>query len=73
MPGCSLIALTLTLRPQSRALSPSSPRRDYAKTISMIFGAAPSFEEIMASIDEIDACRQSCSLTLRRSSTITAV
>jgi hypothetical protein len=55
MPGCSLIALTLTLRPQSRARPPSSPRRDYGKTISMIFGAAPSFEEIMASIDEIDA------------------
>jgi hypothetical protein len=30
-------------------------RRDYANTISMIFGAAPTFEEIMASIDEIDA------------------
>jgi hypothetical protein len=55
MPGCSLIVLTLTLRPQSRVLSPSSPGRDYANTISMIFGAAPSFEEIMAPIDEIDA------------------
>jgi len=28
--------------------------RDYANTISMIFGAA-TFEQIMASIDEIDA------------------
>jgi nucleotidyltransferase AbiEii toxin of type IV toxin-antitoxin system len=63
MPGCSLIALTLTLLPQSRALSPSNPTRTcsirsgeiYANTLSMIFGAAPAFEEIMTSIDEIDA------------------
>jgi len=32
-----------------------SLRRDYANTVSMIFGAAPTFEEIMASIDEIEA------------------
>jgi hypothetical protein len=60
MPGCSSIALTLTLFLQRPALSPSSPapdslRRDYANTTSMIFGAAPSFEEIMAKITEIDA------------------
>jgi hypothetical protein len=31
------------------------PAARLCQTISMIFGAAPSFEEIMASIDEIDA------------------
>jgi hypothetical protein len=30
-------------------------RRDYAQTTFMIFGVAPSFDEIMASVAEIDA------------------
>ncbi|HEY6327842.1 MAG TPA: nucleotidyl transferase AbiEii/AbiGii toxin family protein [Blastocatellia bacterium] len=40
------------------------PRKDYANTISMIFGAPPSFEEIMASINEIDVYRELCVLIL---------
>ncbi len=44
---------TFAIKPNTNMLD--SLRRDYANTISMIFGAAPNFEEIMASIDEIDA------------------
>ena len=44
---------SFAIRPNANMLD--SLRRDYANTISMIFGAAPSFEEIMASITEIDA------------------
>ena len=44
---------TFAIKPNPNMLD--SLRRDYANTISMIFGAAPSFEEIMVSIDEIDA------------------
>jgi hypothetical protein len=47
-------------KPGSFAIKPSpnmldSLRRDYANTTSMMFGAPPTFEEIMASITEIDA------------------
>ena len=44
---------TFAIKPNPNMLD--SLRRDYANTVSMIFGAAPTFEEIMASIDEIDA------------------
>jgi len=44
---------TFAIKPNPNMLN--SLRRDYANTTSMIFGAAPSFEEIMASITEIDA------------------
>jgi hypothetical protein len=44
---------TFAIKPNTNMLD--SLRRDYANTISMIFGAASNFEEIMASIDEIDA------------------
>jgi hypothetical protein len=44
---------TFAIKPNPNMLD--SLRRDYANTASMIFGAAPTFEEIMASIDEIDA------------------
>jgi hypothetical protein len=44
---------TFAIKPNPNMLD--SLRRDYANTTSMIFGAAPSFEEIMESIAEIDA------------------
>ena len=44
---------TFAIKPNPNMLD--SLRRDYANTTSMIFGAAPSFEEVMASIAEIDA------------------
>jgi hypothetical protein len=44
---------TFAIKPNPNMLD--SLRRDYANTIPMIFGAAKTFEEIMASIDEIDA------------------
>jgi hypothetical protein len=44
---------TFAIKPNPNMLD--SLRRDYANTVSMIFGAVPTFEEIMASIDEIDA------------------
>jgi hypothetical protein len=43
---------TFAIKPNPNMLD--SLRRDYANTVSMIFGAAPTFEEIVASIDEID-------------------
>jgi hypothetical protein len=47
-------------KPGTFAINPNSKmldllRRDYANTTAMIFGAAPTFEEIMGSIAEIDA------------------
>lgn len=44
---------TFAIKPNPNMLD--SLRRDYANTTSMILGAAPSFEEILASITEIDA------------------
>jgi len=44
---------TFAIKPNPNMLD--SLRRDYANTTSMIFGTAPSFEEVMASITEIDA------------------
>lgn len=44
---------TFAIEPNTKMLD--SLRRDYANTISMIFGAPPSFEEIITSITEIDA------------------
>jgi hypothetical protein len=44
---------TFAIKPNPRMLD--SLRRDYANTASMIFDVAPTFEEIMASITEIDA------------------
>jgi hypothetical protein len=44
---------TFAIKPNEGMLDPL--RRDYANTAPMIFGAAPTFEEIMTSIAEIDA------------------
>jgi hypothetical protein len=47
-------------RPGTFAIKPTegmldSLRRDYANTAPMIFGIAPTFDEIMVSVSEIDA------------------
>ena len=45
--------------PGSFAIAPTDAminmlRRDYANTAAMIFGKAPNFEEIMASVHEVE-------------------
>jgi hypothetical protein len=53
-----------TAKPGTFAIAPipgmvDALRRDYANTQAMIFGAAPSFDEILASMEALDAAANS--------------